>query len=68
MTFHTALFGWKPLRIRFDKTDWFIRVYDGIRYLRSFGSEKYDAFCNRTRHLKSQKMVVHILFLIIMQK
>ena len=30
----------KPLCIRFDKIDGFIRVYDGTRYLVLFGSEK----------------------------
>ena len=30
----------KPLRIRFDKMDGFIRVYDRTRYLVFFGSEK----------------------------
>ena len=32
----------KSLRIRFDKLDGFIRVYDGIRYLVLFGRENYD--------------------------
>ena len=32
----------KPLSIRFDKTDGFIKVYDGTRYLALFGTEKYD--------------------------
>ena len=32
----------KTFRIRFDKIDGFIRVYDGTRYLVLFGSEKYD--------------------------
>ena len=30
----------KPLRIRFDKIDGFVRIYDGTRYLTLFGSEK----------------------------
>ena len=34
--------GAKPLRIRFDKVDGFIRVYYGTKYLISFGGEKYD--------------------------
>ena len=42
----------KPLRIRFDKIDGFIRVYDGARYLTFFGSEKYDAVSDRIRYLK----------------
>ena len=32
----------KPLRIRFDEIDGFIRVYNGTRYLVLFGSEIYD--------------------------
>ena len=33
----------EPLRIRFDKIDRFIRVYDATWYLVLFGSEKYDS-------------------------
>ena len=32
----------KTLRIRFNKTDGFVRIYDGTRDLVLFGSEKYD--------------------------
>ena len=32
-----TLFGSKPLRIRFDEVDGFIRVYDMVRYLVIFG-------------------------------
>ena len=32
-----TLFGSKPLRIRFDEVDGFIRVYDMLRYLVIFG-------------------------------
>ena len=35
--------GAKPSRIRIDKVDEFIRVYDGTRYLVLFGPGKYDA-------------------------
>ena len=45
------LIGSKPLRIRLDKVDGFIRVYDGSRYLILFGSDKYDAIYNRIRYL-----------------
>ena len=41
-----TLIGPKPLRIRFDKTDGFIRIYDGTRYLVLFGPEKYYAVHN----------------------
>ena len=34
MSFHTKLsMGAKPLRIRLDKIDGFIKIYDGTRYL-----------------------------------
>ena len=33
----------KPLRLRFNKADGFIRVYNGTRYLVWFGGGKYDA-------------------------
>ena len=41
----------KPLRIRFDRIDGFIRVYDGTRYLVLLGSEKYDSLYNKIRYL-----------------
>ena len=40
---YKTLIDTKPLRIRFDKIDGFIRIYDGTRYLAIFSSEKYDA-------------------------
>ena len=36
------MIGTKPKRIRFDKVNRFIRVYDGARYLVLFGAEKYS--------------------------
>ena len=45
----------KLLRIRFDKIDGFIRVYDGPRYLVLFGSEKYKSIYKRIRYLISVK-------------
>ena len=41
----------KPLHIRFDELDGFIRVFDGTRYLVLFGSEKYDFIYSRIRYL-----------------
>ena len=35
------------MRIKFDKVDRIIRLYDGTRYLALFGSENYDAIYNR---------------------
>ena len=39
------------MRIRFDKIDGFIRVYDRTRYLVLFGREKRDLIYNRIRYL-----------------
>ena len=44
---HKIFNDYKPLGIRFDKIDGFIKVYDGTRYLVLFGSEKYDSIYNR---------------------
>ena len=63
MTFYIELLiGSKPLRIRFDKTHRFIRIYDGNRYLTLFGSEKYGSIYNRTRHLVSLKRSIRNIF------
>ena len=43
------LIGAKPLQIRFDKVDGFIKIYDGTRYLVLFGGEKYDFRYNGIR-------------------
>ena len=51
-TFRTKLLmGAKPMRIRFDKVNEFIRVYDRTRYLVLFVGEKYDFISNRMRYL-----------------
>ena len=63
------LIGAKPLRIRFDKIDGFIRIYDGTRYLRLFGSEKFDAIYNRIGYLTSLKnSITYVFFFIITRK
>ena len=41
----------KPLRIRFDKIDRFIKPYDGTRYLLLFRPERYDVVYDRIRGL-----------------
>ena len=63
-----TLIGAKPLRIRFDKIDGFIRVYNRTRYVVLFAPEKYDAIFNRIRYLINQKSGTHLLFLTTMQK
>ena len=47
--------GAKPSRIRFDKIDGFIKIYDRTRYLISFDSERYDAIYDRIRYLIKEK-------------
>ena len=47
--------GAKPLRIRFDKIDEFIKIYDGTRYLVLFSPERCDPIYDRIRYLVSEK-------------
>ena len=46
---YKTLIGAKPLRIRFDKVNEFIRIYDGTRCLVLFGHEKYNFIYNMIR-------------------
>ena len=55
---YKTLIGSKPLRIRFNKIDGFIRICDGTRYLTLFGSKKYDAIYDRIKHLVSMKISI----------
>ena len=57
-----AMFGSKPLRIRFDEVGGSIRVYDGIRYLVLFGYQKYDPIYNKIRYLINQKKLYYLCF------
>ena len=50
------------MRIRSDEMDGFTRIYDGIRYLILFSSEKLDAIYNRVRNLIIQKRGTAYLF------
>ena len=59
---YKAMIGVKPLHIRFNKIDGFIRVYDGIEYLVLFGPEKHVAIFQRIRYLISKKVVLHCYF------
>ena len=47
--------GEKPSRIRFNKVDGFIKIYDGTRYLVLFGPRWYNAINNRIRYLIREK-------------
>ena len=65
---YKALIDSKPLHIRIGKIGWFIRVYNGTRYLALFGCWKYDTIYNRIRYLVSQKSGIIYVFSTIMQK
>ena len=54
--FH-AVIDPKCFRIRFDKIDGFIRIYDGTRHLTSFGPEKY-AIYDRIRYHINLKSII----------
>ena len=49
------MIGAKPLRIRSDKVDGFIRVYDETKYLVLLGHKKYDTIFGNIRYLINQK-------------
>ena len=60
---YRTVIGDKPLCIRFNKINGFIRVYDGTRDLVLFGPEKYDAIFNRSRYLIGVKSGTRYLVL-----
>ena len=52
----------KPLPVRFNKINIFIKVYDGVRCLVLSGTEKYDLICNRIRHFIGVKSGIKYVF------
>ena len=52
----------KSLRIRLDKVNRFIRVYNGTRYLVIFGGEKCDFIYNRIRYVIGVKSGITYVF------
>ena len=42
--------GAKPLRIRFHKTNGFMKIYGGIRYLVLHGYKRYNVIFDRVRY------------------
>ena len=58
----------KPLRIWFDKTDGFIKIYDGIRCLVLFNHGWYDQIYGRNRYIVREKVVLKITLIIILQE
>ena len=60
---YKTLIGAKPLRIRPNKVDGFIRVYDETRYLVLLGGEKYDFIYNKTIDLIGAKSdITYVIF------
>ena len=55
-TAYKTFMGSNPLRIRIDKMESFIKIYDGVRYLLLFGSRLYDAIYNKIGYLISGKI------------
>ena len=47
--------GAKPLHIWFQNTDELIKIYDEIRYLVLFASERYNSFYGRIHYFISEK-------------
>ena len=53
--------GAKPLCIRFNKINNFIRVYDGTRYIPLFGGKKHDFIKKRIRYLIAVKSGMYVI-------
>ena len=62
---YEAFMGAKPLRIRLDEIDGFIKIYDGIRYLVLFCPGWYDEIYNNIRD--ALQVVLQIVLIIISQ-
>ena len=69
---YKTLIGPKPLRIRFDKLDGIIKIFDGSKYPVLLDLENYDAIYIRIRYVTSIKSCItyfaKIKFLTILQK
>ena len=55
---YKTLIDSRPLRIRFDRIDWFLWT----RYLTFLGSKKYDGIFDRIRYLISLKSGIKYIF------
>ena len=59
---YKTLISSRPLRIRLDKVNRFIRVSDKSRYLILFRSKSYDAIYDQIRYFFSQKSDITCVF------
>ena len=58
--------GSTPLRIRFDKIDGFIEIYDGIKYLAISDHSWFDKIGDSIKYLISEKSGITIGLIIIL--
>ena len=52
---YKTFMGRKSLRIRFNKINGFIKIYEGIRYLILYNYERYNAIYDKMKYLLSEK-------------
>ena len=65
---YKILIGAKTLRIRFDKINGSISIYDESRYLVLLGPKKYDLIYDRIRYLIGLKSNIKYVFFETMEK
>ena len=59
----------EPLHSKFDKIDGFVRVLDGdTKHLALFDYRWSDKICDRIKYLISEKVVLQIVLIIILEK
>ena len=56
------------MHIRYNEIDGFIKICNGIRYLVLFDCGWFDKICDRIKHFISEKMLLHIVLIVILQK
>ena len=61
--------GTKPLPIRFNKIDGFIKVHGGdFRHLVLFDYEYFAQICDKIKYFISEKVVLQIVIIIVFKK
>ena len=65
---YKTFMGSIPLRIRLDKVDCFIKIFDQIGYLVLLGHSCYDEICDGIKYLvREKKVVLQIALIIILE-
>ena len=65
---YETFMGSKPLRIWFDETNRFTKIYDRIRYLAMMSHRSFDEICDRIKYLISEKWALQIVLIIFFQE